>query len=403
MCSYFNGAGVLLSACILPIIAYMNIRTLCLLITYLFLTSPVYAEEAQNETVQPASSGAAPSMSEKPRTEPNPNIARISDLLKIQDPITEVLHLDTGKDNEKLLAFYRSEGSGIKQGGIILFPDTETHTDWPDGLSELRKGLSDFGWYTLSIYLPSEKRPEIPERTLPVLSSIKPQAPASEAESTETGEGAEEPQTENTATEAPTSTENTETQSSDNSDTSSEQTNDETKADEKYEEQIYRLGTTAYNHLNSEAGVDRLIILGVGTGAVWAAKYVEKFQAEQDLRLVMIDARQPISTDAPDLLEILPNLAVTIIDLHHSPQFNSRDAAAQEFPGQRLRLARHKRMNAYHQSRLPAQPVNWKSSNTRLLKHTRGLINTYIIKAEQEQRNIKLNNDKQADSEKAPG
>ena len=149
--------------------------------------------------------------------------------------------------------------------------------------------------------------------------------------------------------------------------------------------------------------LSRFIILGVGTGATWAAQYVQQNEKEQDLRLLMIDARDPLEENTPKLLSLLPEISSTIIDLHHSSRIENKNDLTPESPARRLRLARHKRMNNFHQSRMPEASDNWQRNNSWLLKHTRGMINTYIIKAEESKRSIQLDDNKDNESDKAPG
>lgn len=122
------------------------------------------------------------------------------------------------------------------------------------------------------------------------------------------------------------------------------------------------MGSTAITHLKQQGPeLDRFIVLGVGSGAVWAADFVRKYQEQEELRLVMIDARQPRINAAPDLLTVLPEINSTMIDLYHgqpvSLQQDTNNSAEQ-----RLRLARHKRLNNFHQSRLPVATENWKKT-----------------------------------------
>lgn len=361
----------------------------------LILSSSISAaEEGDSDAINGANtsaSGAQPSVPTIPRTEPNVDKNRISELLKHQSPETNTLQLDTGKENEKLIAFYLTEGSGIKQGGIIMFPDQNTHMGWPDNLNLLREGLSNFGWYTLSIYLPQPKKDKIPKRTLPVLSVIKP-GEANESAS-------EENKSEETEANTPAIAE---LKQADSSDADTQKDVKEEPA-ELYQEKTNRLGNTALTHMKATDDISRFIVMGIGTGATWAAQYVRKNEQEEDLRLVMIDARNPQETDAPDLLEILPEIKSTIIDLHHSSRFINKNTLAPESPARRLRLARQKRMNNFHQSRMPAMADNWKRDNSWLVKHVRGMINTYIIKAEQENRSIQLDSKEPKSKESAPG
>ncbi|WP_286239837.1 DUF3530 family protein [Neptuniibacter halophilus] len=347
---------------------------------------------AADETDSAASvaSGAQASNAPVERTEPNPERNRLSNLALTSDPLTEVLQLDTGKDGEQLLAFYRTEGTGITQGGVILFPDEQTHMDWPDDLSHLRQGLSDHGWYTLALYLPDSGINPLPERTLPVLSAIK--VASSQAQPSAPLSDAEEGGTPDTAENASAPAENT-------PDSAAEETKE---PEEAYQEKVYRLGSTAITHLKQQGPeLDRFIVLGVGSGAVWAADFVRKYQEQEELRLVMIDARQPRINAAPDLLTVLPEINSTMIDLYHgqpvSLQQDTNNSAEQ-----RLRLARHKRLNNFHQSRLPVATENWKKDSRWLVKQVRGLIRTYIVTAEKEARERKLNAGSET-MEKGPG
>lgn len=388
----------MLSASFLLIIDIMRF-ILSTFATILLLSLPSYAAEGEENTTTENTADAGSSTvpaTQIPRTEPNTDKNRILELLKSQDPETEILQLDTGKDDEKLIAFYRIEGSGIKQGGIIMFPDQSTHMDWPDKISYLREGLSDYGWYTLSIYLPQPARNQIPKRTLPVLSAVRPNTP-NQADSEE-GEETEQ----NLIEEKPTPP----AEASNNKDAATSEDNADDNAEqepiEPYQDKTNRLGKAAFNHMKTSDDLSRFIIMGIGTGATWAAQYVQQNEKEQDLRLLMIDARDPLEDNAPKLLSLLPEISSTIIDLHHSSRITNENNLTPESPARRLRLARHKRLNNFHQSRMPEASDNWKRNNSWLLKHTRGMINTYIIKAEQNKRAIQLDN-KDSESEKAPG
>lgn len=392
---------MLLSANILTIIGTMKyFLCVCLYISLSF--SAHAAEEGDSETATPdtASSAAKPSAPAVPRTEPNADANRVSSLLKSYMPDTEILQLDTGTEDEKLVAYYQSPGAPVIQGGILILPDQTTSPDQPDDLTYLRKGLSDYGWHTLSLLLPTPERHDLPKRTLPVLTAIKP---TSTKEGEEDQAPADEPKEEAPEELNPMD----ETPSTDDKDASPTEgsENSEDKADDKpaepYSEILTRYALAGTKHLQ-EQGAERLIITGFGTGAVWAAQFVEQNQANLDLRLVMVDARQPDTPESPELLTILPKIEETIIDLYHSPRSSHLEHEQLHSATKRLKIARNKRMNNFHQSRLPATHDNWKKDNNWTLKQIRGLINTYIIKAEESQRDLKLDDPKKS-GEKAPG
>lgn len=390
----------MLSACFLLIIVQMKLYSLLLSLS-LISSAAFSAEEEANAGTEKAASAAQPSAPTIERTEPSREKNLRQALSSHPDPSTQVLQLDTGKDGEQLLGYYLTEGSGIPQGGAIIFPDELTHMDWPENLNQIRSGLANHGWYTLAVFLPQPTQAPLPKRTLPVLSAIKPTQSSDNPQdnSTEPAEVQEEDTTENIETPSDATTNQQENAA--NAPAETEQEPEEKK--ENYQEIVTRLGNTAFEHLKKEKGVDRVLVLGAGTGATWAAQYVQKHQEQQNLRLVLLDARDSKTENAPRLLEILPEIKTTIIDLHHSARRSTNPNYRENSPERRLRLARHKRMNNFHQSRLPQANDNWKKDNSWLFKHVRGMINTYIIKAEQQSRSIDIPSEEQGNKEQAPG
>jgi len=389
----------LLSACFLLIIDQM--KSYSLLLSLSLISSTAFsAEEEASAGTEKVASAAQPSTPAVKRTEPNREKNLRQALSSHPDPSTQVLQLDTGKDGEQLLGYYLTEGSGITQGGVIIFPDELTHMDWPENLNQIRTGLANHGWYTLAVFLPQPRPIRLPKRTLPVLSAIKP-TQASDSPEGDTTEQAAQENTESENTETAAAIENGEQAST--AETSTEAQQDQEEKKENYQEVVTRLGNTAFEHLKKEKGVDRVVVLGAGTGATWAAQYVQKHQEQQNLRLVLLDARDSTTENAPRLLEILPEIKTTIIDLHHSSRRSTNPNYSVNSPERRLRLARHKRMNNFHQSRLPQTNDNWKKDNSWLFKHVRGMINTYIIKAEQQSRSIDIPSEEESNKEQAPG
>lgn len=382
----------MLSARFLPIIVSMCRYLKFLPISLLFVIANCVATEETETSVSPesAASGSANSTPVIPRTEPDIDQTIISNLSKLASPDTEFLQLDTSKSGEKLYAVYQAESSGVLQGGIIMFPDDKTHFDWPGDLNYLRTGLTEYGWHTLAIYLPQIEAAAIPKRTLPVLKPIQPSPPGEDGTAAE-NTAEETPVTQNAEAPNP-SAEDAPTQSA------SETETEESK--EPYHEQAIRKAQAAYTYLQQQE-TERYIVLGIGTGAIWAAQYVQQFQESQDLRLVMIDAQQPQNTTAPDLLKILPEIKTTVIDLHHSVRMNTADRNPIS-PERRLKIARQKALTNFHQSRLPATRDDWKKGNPWLVKHVRGVLNTYVINAEKMSR-MKDKEMDQASDEQGPG
>lgn len=379
----------MLSACILPIIESMKWLLPALVLFISSINSSFAAdEEAPAPAENTSASSAAASPPAIPRTEPDPEASLLKELITKHDPITQVLQLTTSKEAEKLIGYYLPAAAPSPLGGIILFPDEQTHMDWPHKYRILREGLADYGWHTLSVYLPRRAEPPIPKRTLPALQAIKPVAETAPSEIASAAESTM-PQPESPAT----------NQTAEGTVPKDEEPTIDKPETEPYREQVFRLGNSATEYLQQQE-VERFIIIGVGTGAAWAAQYVEKFQESLDLRLIMIDARTPSGEEVPDLLALLPEIESTILDFHHNTKGASSLLQPHEAPKYRLRTARQNGLKNFYQIRLPAHSTN----EALLLKQVRGQIKRHFIQGEAAAQPTPENNTPNSSTkEKAPG
>ncbi len=319
------------------------------------------AEAAATAPEAAATEAAVP----PPRIPPNPDRDAITDLVRLHSPGTEVVWLDTG--TEQVLSLYLSEGAGKEHGGIMLFPDQDSHPEWPAAVRPLREGLADAGWNTLALYLPRAPAAPTPARTLPVLASVMVSPPGEAA-----APAAEPPPPPDAGTppESPAAEEATAPEP---------QQEAEPEPPEPYAQVVDRYARAAHAFLRDN-GDQRIVVLGIGSGAAWAAQYVQAYQGEQNLRLVLVNARQPDTATAPDLMQLLPQIETTVLDLYHGPRPEPYHVAAG--PEQRKRLARHKQLTRFHQRRLPATPFNWKQEERWLVRHVKGMLQRYIVEAD---------------------
>jgi len=367
-------------------------KQICLL-SLIWLLSPIAFAADEESAADPAAGDTAESQAEAPppeplppRVPPDPDQNTITDLVRLHSPGSEIVWLDSGK--EQVMSLYLEEGIGKHYGGIILFPDQDAHPEWPAASNPLRQGLADAGWYTLAFYMPHPPRMPVPERTLPSLVSISPPTEGAE-EGAETGTEESAAETESTETATPEDAADSEIQPGDaaaaqeNSTTpeSEQPSQDEPETPvEPYDAVIQRYADAAYQLMRSR-GHNRIIILGIGTGATWAAKYVQENQGSQNVRLVMMNARQPEFPGAPNLMSLLADIQGTTLDIYHG----SRPQAfyLEGGPEQRLRQARHLGQENYKQRRMPATAFNWKQDDRWLVRHVKGMIQRYIIDADE--------------------
>ncbi|QEQ95902.1 DUF3530 family protein [Neptunomonas concharum] len=323
-------------------------------------------EETEQSTPETAQQ-PAPSIIERP-THTTPAAHSTRDLQQVPpDNATELIQLDGGDD--PFVGFFRQQSGAVNLGGIILIADDQTHPLQNANLEALRKGLTEFGWATLSIPLPSPIQPLLPKRTLPALKPIKAHTPKPESPEQETETAATAPPSE------PTDATVVETTPATNA---PEETSEASVHTSDRKERITNRGMAAINALQSRQ-ISRFIILGSGSGGVWATALATTLQENLDINLVLVDPTPSTDISAPDIRSLIPDLEITTLDLYSA----APSAEVGKSTPHRLRLmtARRKNLGNYHQIRLPnttqsPQGYNW------LLRTVRGLLETYIINAE---------------------
>jgi hypothetical protein len=336
----------------------------------LLLTLPHAHLMAAEEPAAPEnSSDSAPAVQviEQPRIEPQPNQAMLMDLAtSLPDKETQVIPLQAGDDNFN--AFYREQSGAVIKGAILFFPEDLTHPDWPITLNTLRIGLTDHGWGTLSLSLPAPITAALPKRTLPSLKIIHSKK-----------EPAEPGATPSESTEPPaTSSEQPANSDKANSATTEEST---TPLTSDRLDIIMKRGVSAVQWLQQK-GYTRIVIAGSGSGATWATAFIKNLPEDSNIKLLILDAEQSKDISAPNYLELLKEIKQTTIDIYsQSPSNSAIDVSSDA--SIRLKNARRNKLNNYHQSRLPA-PSSKESSQAWLLRFTRGMLETYIAKAEKD-------------------
>lgn len=340
-------------------IYYILIPVLWLIAGY---GQPTWAQDNQKpalteETTDDSNTTSLPQTSTAQRIEPNPQASLLTDLSQTQqDPGAEIIQL--GSDEDKFNAFYRQSSTAVIHGGIIIFPDDRTHPNWPIITNPLRMGLSNYGWTTLALSLPQPMTQSNPARTLPSLKIIR---------------------------EKPATNEENILESSPDKTTSTTLRNPakatETQADPETYKRVMQRGTAAIQVLKQK-GIERLVLVGAGTGATWATALATNLQDQADIKLLIINAQQSQDISAPVLLDLIPELKLTSIDIYSATPHSAITPHKQE-PQLRIEIARRHKLLNYHQNRLP-QITRKLSGQEWLVRYTRGLLTTYVIKAEEE-------------------
>ncbi len=259
------------------------------------------------------------------RAQPSPAEQQLAALAQAQSLDTEVLWLETQR--ESFLGLFHPDNTGNPKGAVVILPDAQTSPDWPELIRPLRLGLPDRGWPTLAIALADADGVDQPAAVPPA-----PQASDEAADAT-------------------------------------------TASPLQREGWILERVAAAMNHLSGRGHQNQLLI-GVGTGAYWAARVAVAQDSGGQLQLVLIDPAAPGTLGEAALLEVLGQLSVTTLDLYHGNRLPSSRAEQQARRREQQALRLHQA--SYYQLRLPGQPADWKTGNRRLLGQVAGAIRRYI-------------------------
>lgn len=299
------------------------------------LALPAVADDAAQK---PATEKAA----EQPKVERQPLLERSQEdalALERQLPQDEQQQLQAGSDS--FLALWKPANSSNPAGAVVIVPGTGETADWPNAVAPIRNKLPDANWSSLSISLPDlstdAPQPRVEE---------KPPAPK-EADSKSTPPA-------NPSVEQATATE---------PDKAAPQSPDElAKADA---ERIFARIDAAVTFAQQQKS-RTVVLLGHGTGAYWAARYLKERPQPHAQRLVMVAPMTP-NNASKTLQELAPSLKVPTADIYYGDSPTAQDAA-------RVRLQTSKRLKdtGYTQISLNALPADKAAEQEQLFRRVRG-------------------------------
>jgi len=109
-------------------------------------------------------------------------------------------------------------------------------------------------------------------------------------------------------------------------------------------------------------------VLGHGTGAYWAARYMSERQSSQVEKLLLVAAQTPAKAK-PELVELTPTLKLPTADIFYMDKALDRNAALE-----RLQASKRLKTSAFSQVALKALPDN-KAEQEQLFRRVRGWLN----------------------------
>ncbi len=112
-----------------------------------------------------------------------------------------------------------------------------------------------------------------------------------------------------------------------------------------------------------------IVLLGHGTGAYWAARYLEEKQPAQIPKLIMVAAQTPAQAQ-PELSQLISSLNIAQLDLFYKDTPLTREAALQ-----RRQASKRVKGLTFNQVALTAIPGNRAAEQELLFRRIRGWLN----------------------------
>jgi dienelactone hydrolase len=261
-------------------------------------------------------------------------------------PAQEQQQLQAGADT--FLALWKPANTAEPKGAVIIIPGAGETVDWPQAISPLRNKLPDAEWSSLSITLPDLQSDAIAPRVAEVPPTVK--APETGSKDSTTATPIEQAASGEADVADKAVVETTEEQS---------------KADA---ERIFARIDAAIAFAEQQSA-RRIVVLGHGTGAYWAARYLSEKQPSQVEKFVMVAAQTPAASK-PELVELTPTLKLPTADLFYMDRPLDRNAALA-----RLQASKRLKTSAFSQVSLKALPGNTKAEQEQLFRRVRGWLN----------------------------
>ncbi|MFJ2494433.1 alpha/beta hydrolase family protein [Pseudomonas iridis] len=296
----------------------------------------------------PAPAAAAEKPAEEKPAERQPLLERSQEeaaALERKVPAQEQQQLQAA--SETFLALWKPANTADPKGAVIIVPGAGETADWPQAIGPLRQKLPNAEWSSLSITLPDLQSDAITPRV--VEAAAAPKAPETGSKDATTTQPIEQA----AGGEAEVADQ-----------VVAETTEEQSKADA---ERIFARIDAAIAYAEQQSA-RRIVVLGHGTGAYWAARYLSERQTAQVEKFVMVDAQAPAKAKPP-LAELTPTLKLPTADIFYMDKPLDRHAALE-----RMQASKRLKTPAFSQVALRALPDN-KAEQEQLFRRVRGWLN----------------------------
>ncbi|MBF8637690.1 alpha/beta hydrolase family protein [Pseudomonas fulva] len=265
-------------------------------------------------------------------------------------PKAEQQTLQAGADS--FLALWKPANDSDPQGAVIIVPGAGETADWPNAVGPLRQKFPDVGWHSLSVSLPDLLLDSPLARV-----QAKPATAPVQADG-QTAPAKDEPADANANVAQATAAEPEAAQGTD-AEAASQQ------ADPADAERIFARLDAAVAFAQQH-NARSIVLIGHGSGAYWAARYLSEKQPPEVQKLVMVAAQTPARVEH-DLESLTPTLKVPTADIYYVTRSADRNAAMQ-----RLQISKRQKDSQYRQLSLIAMPGNQAADQEQLFRRVRG-------------------------------
>jgi hypothetical protein len=239
---------------------------------------------------------------------------------------------------ERFLALWLPANVAEPSGAVIILPGNDESADWPQSVGPLRRKLPDGGWHSLSLSLPD------PSSDIPPLRSAEPAKTPADAEPADTETSAEHA--------APAST------------SASEAPSPEARQKAHAKRVLARIHAAIGFAEQQQAKT--VVLLGHGSGAYWAARYLSERKPGSVHNLILVAAELPAGY-TPPLDELIPQLQLATGDFYYKDLPGDRQTALK-----RAQASKQQKHLNYTQIAMKALPGNREAEQEQLYRRIRG-------------------------------
>ncbi|MGG2398297.1 alpha/beta hydrolase family protein [Pseudomonas sp. SH1-B] len=326
----------------------MRPTSLFLLGLCLFSSPAIWAEEPSDAAASESADGAT-SSSERP-TLPERSV---SEALALEQRLDKREQQMLQAGDESFLALWLPANVGDPSGAVILLPGDVENADGAAAVGPLRRKFPDAGWHSLSLTLPDPDGDPVPLRnessdtSTPAAEGSDATLATDEATGAAAADGTQEPDANTTSEIGP-----------------------QERRQQHVERVMARIDAAIAFAQQQQA--KEIVLLGHGSGAYWAARYLNERKPANVHNLLMVSAELPAGF-TPPLDELVTQLPVAAGDFYYKDQATERSAALK-----RLQASKRAKLPTYIQVAMKALPGNLAVQDEQLYRRLRGWLQLHI-------------------------